>query len=168
MDAEPDDAKRAWVERVLAVNFGAEAPPRKTNSISPGVAFTQSRLIWDSTRKQVQSELQKLEKEILAECEEEPDFETIASNSKILYTVLDFLDERLIDKLDEALNADTPEKRSALHTEARNIIDEYVDYVAGDELLHDIDDNGFLDIRIRDTVSSQLEAISRNLKALAA
>jgi len=167
MGAEPDDEKRAWVERVLAVNFAAAPTQGKPGSISPAVAFTQSRLIWDTTRKQVQAELQKLEKTILAECEEEPDFKTIASNSKILYTVLDFLDERLIDKLDEALNADTPEKRTALHNEARDIIDEYVDYVAADELLHDIDDNGFLDIRIRDTVSSQLETISRNLKALA-
>lgn len=142
--------------------------PRSTGPVAPRVAFTQSRLIWDTTRKQVQSELHKLEAEILKETADEPDAATIAKNSKILYRVLDFLDERLIDKLDEALNASTEEDRRKAETEARDIVDEYVDYMKTDKLLHDIDDNGFIDLQIQATVSEQLKAISDNLKALGA
>ena len=145
-----------------------QAPVQATGPVSPAVAFTQSRLLWDTTRKQVQVELQKLEATILQETAEEPDAATIAANSKILYTILDFLDERLIDKLDDALNAKTPEDRSKLQTEARDIIDEYIDYMSSDELLHDIDDNGFVDMQIQATVSGQLNAIGSNLKALGA
>jgi hypothetical protein len=139
-----------------------------TGPVSPGVAFTQSRLLWDTTRKQVQEELHKLEATLLQETADEPDAATIAANSKILYTILDFLDERLIDKLDEALNAKTPEDRRKLQTEARDIIDEYIDYMNSDDLLHDIDDNGFVDMQIQATVFEQLNTIGSNLKALGA
>jgi len=142
--------------------------PQPARAVSPSVAFTQSRLIWDQTRKQIQSELQKLEQTVLAECKNEPDFATISGNSKILYTILDFLDERLIDKLDEALNAKDPADRKARQNEAREIINEYVDYIAADELLHDIDDNGFIDIAIAATLNQQLGNIDRQLRAIAA
>jgi uncharacterized protein YpiB (UPF0302 family) len=116
----------------------------------------------------VQQELHKLEATILQETADEPDAAKIAANSKILYSILDFLDERLIEKLDEALNAKTPEDRRKLQTEARDIIDEYIDYMDSDDLLHDIDDNGFVDMQIQATVSGQLNAIGSNLKALGA
>ncbi|MGH7040907.1 MAG: hypothetical protein ACREFY_02095 [Acetobacteraceae bacterium] len=170
------DALLDTVERLL--DSGApgtkgpdQAPPQTrtvSTKVSPRVAFMQSRLIWDQTRKQVQAELQKLEQTVLAECKDEPDFATISGNSKILYTILDFLDERLIDKLDEALNASDPADVKARQNEAREVINEYVDYIAADELLHDIDDNGFVDIAIVSTLNSQLNNIDRQLRALAA
>ena len=120
-----------------------------------------------NARSQAQAELQKLEHALLAECEDEPDYGTIASNVGVLYTVLDHLDERLIDKLDDALNADGSQ-RIVLQNEAREIIDEYVDYLNADELLRDIDDNGFLDLQVKATMTQQLGLISRNLKAIAA
>ena len=169
------DARGAWVERVLGLTIAAAAPagsaepaPQAAGAASPRVTFVQSRLAWDTTRKKVQSELQRLEQTVLAECKDEPDYDAIAGNARILYTITDALDERLIDKLDEALNAQEPQARIALQNEAREIIDEYIDYMASDELLHDVDDNGFVDMQIQATVSEQLRTISANLKALAA
>lgn len=142
--------------------------PQPTRAVSPAIAFTQSRLLWDQTRKQIHSELEKLERQVLNDTKDEPDAQSIAANSKILYTILDFLDERLIDKLDEALNAQNPEDRKSRQNEAREIINEYVDYIAADELLHDIDDNGFVDVAIAATLNRQLGEIDRQLRAVAA
>lgn len=171
MSGTGTDPKRAWIERVLGVSLPVPAregaarpqPPRAGST----VAFTQARLAWDGTRKHVQSELQRLEAAVLEDCADEPDFATIKGNAKLLYTVLDFLDERLIDKLDEALNAEAGPARKALTDEAREIISEYTDYVANDDLLRDVDDNGFVDVEIIPAVTSALRAIDAQLKAAA-
>ena len=164
------DERSAWIARVLGFSIpgsGSGAAPAPAGGPSPRVTFTQSRLAWDATRKTVHAELQRLEQTVLAECRDEPDYETIAGNARVLYTITDFLDERLIDKLDEALNAQGPQDRIARQNEAREIIDEYIAYMADDELLHDVDDNGFVDMQIQATVSEQLRTIAANLKALA-
>ena len=151
---------------------GAEAPsrgaPRTAAATGAKVVFQQTRLEWDTTRKQVQVELKKLEDSILAETRGEADSSQIAQNSKVLYTVLDHLDERLIDKLDEALSAGTPEARTGFTQEAREIVDEYIDYVSSDELLRDIDDNGFVDIRIGAMLTQRLSAMAVQLKSAVA
>ena len=129
------------------------------------VAFTQSRLAWIGTRKQVQAELKKLELKIQALSVEEDDFSEIRAGTGQLYEVLEVLDERLIDKLDDALNAAEPARIKALHGEAREIIDEYLDFVNTDDLMGDIDDNGFVNVKIRSAMSDQLKQMSTLLGA---
>lgn len=146
----------------------AQKPPetKPTGSvISPAVAFTQARLAWDQTRKKIQSDLRKLEAAILAQCEAEPDAADIAAGTKNLYSLLESLDERLIDKLDEALNAPDAAQRLALHTQARNVVDEYLAFVARDPLMQDIDNNGFASTSILSSVSASLKLISTRLAA---
>lgn len=160
-------------EQLIAAAGGGTAPPTAPKEpASDGasakavsqVAFTQSRLAWDQTRKFVQGELRKLESAILAESTEEEDYDAIQNGSKQLYEVLDVLDERLIDKLDEALNADGDARR-ALHGEAREIIDDYLDYVNTDPLMQDIDDSGFVALQIRSTLTSRLQKMAAELGA---
>ena len=153
-----------------AAGAAAAASQKAPGAAAKGanVLFQQSRLAWDETRKQIQAELRKLESSVLSEAKGEPDFEEIARNSKLLYTVLDYLDERLMDKLDDALNAATPEARTGFTQEAREIVDEYIDYVKSDELLRDIDDNGFVDIRIGPMVTERLTTMGAQLKAAVA
>lgn len=155
-------AGKAGTAGTAGTSPGAES---RTGGTAPGIAFTQSRLVWDSTRKKVQSELRRLEASILDICKDEPDFAAIAAGAKTLYARLDFLDERLIDKLDEALNAATPEERRARHDEAREIVSEYVDFVESEELLQDIDDNGFVGVAIKSSLTTSLGAIDKRLKA---
>ena len=140
---------------------GTAPPPKGAN-----VAYTQSRLVWDQTRKKVQAELRKLEASILDVCKEEPDFDDIASGTRDLFEMLEVLDERLIDTLDEALNAEDPQERKALHAEAREIVDEYLEFVREDELLQDIDSNGFIDVAIHSTLTATLGVLSRRLAEL--
>ncbi|HEY4079247.1 MAG TPA: hypothetical protein VGM81_01005 [Burkholderiaceae bacterium] len=128
------------------------------------VAFTQARLDWNKTRKQVQAELKKLVNDILASSTDEDDFDQIRVGTSQLYEILEILDERLIDKLDDALNAEGAQ-REALHAEAREIIDEYLDFVNTDALMQDIDDNGFIDVKIRSTLDQQLQRMAKELGA---
>ena len=112
----------------------------------------------------MQVDLRKLEDAILAQCKDQPDLQQIAEGTKNLYNILEYLDERLMDKLDEALNAATPEARTALHQEAREIVDEYMDYVRGEDLFEDIDDNGFVAVKIASTLNASLATIAEQLR----
>jgi hypothetical protein len=136
------------------------------------VAFTQSRLLWDATRKKVQSELQTVEQAILQACkkhnenpnkEYEIDLSELATKTKGLYEILDKLDHRLIDKLDEALNAAEPAKRDALHKEAEGLVKEYMLFVASDPRMAIIDKNGFTSSTIRHEVSEALKLLATRL-----
>jgi hypothetical protein len=146
----------------------AQAEPARatSGSINPQVAFTQSRLAWDQTRKKIQSDLRKLEAAILAKCQTEPFAKEVAAGTKNLYALLDHLDERLIDKLDEALNASEPILRKARHVEARHIVDEYLEFVASNPLMRDIDNNGFESTSILPAVNASLKLISTRLAAV--
>jgi hypothetical protein len=136
------------------------------------VIFTQARLVWDATRKSVQSQLQGLEKQILSVCqqinndpqaEQEIDLGALTAQVKTIYTILDKLDQRLIDKLDEALNAAKPERREALHQEALLILREYEDYVANDPLFNSIDNNGFMPTTLRKSVLAAVQGLASKL-----
>lgn len=140
-----------------------ESPPNKQRKVEPLVAFRQVRLAWDEARKRLQSQLQALEKAMLAACQNEPDYDAIVSGSKNIYQMLEQLDTRLIDKLDEALNADDPTVRRKLHDEALDIVDEYLDFSESDDLLQDIDDNGFEKTSILSDLTTSLEEMSRQL-----
>jgi hypothetical protein len=143
---------------------GQTPEPRAPRTVAPRVAFTQARLDWDKTRQFVQSELRKLEASILADSSEEEDFDAISGGTSNLYQVLDVLDERLIDKLDEALNAEG-EKRRTFNGEAIALIKEYQDFVDSEPLMQDIDDSGFIDLKIRSTLTAQLKRMSDTLGA---
>lgn len=138
--------------------------PQSEGSGEARVAFTKSRLEWDSARKFLQSELRKLEGAILAESAEEPDFDQIQTGVAQLYEILEVFDERLIDKLDEALNAEG-EVRRAKHAEAREIIAEYLDFANSEPLMQDIDASGFIDLKIRATLVTRLQSMDRQLGA---
>jgi hypothetical protein len=143
--------------------FGAA--PKVAAATGAKVVFQQTRLAWDSTRKQVQAELRKLEEAILAQSQDQPDLQVIAEGTKNLYKILDHLDERLIDKLDDALSAASPDERNGFHQEARKIVDEYLDYLKGEELFDDIDDNGFVPVAIASTLNASLGTMARQLDA---
>ena len=139
------------------------APP-KAPAVS-NVVFTQTRLAWDQTRKKIQSELQKLETAILEGCADQDDFDAagVAAGTKSLYTILDKLDTRLIDKLDEALNAEDAGKRSQLQAEAGKIVQEYLAFVNSDALMAEIDANGFTPVAVRQSAVAALKLLASKL-----
>jgi hypothetical protein len=150
----------------LGSGQAAPAPTKAPPGPAAGslVAFQKSRLDWDSTRKAVQAELQKLEQSILAASKAEPDADEIAAGTKNLYTMLDTLDTRLIDKLDDALNAEKPEQRAKLQDEAYDIVAEYRDFVDSDPLLQEIDQkNGFTQVAIKSRLVATLDDLGSRL-----
>lgn len=145
---------------------GAPQEPEQASASAPAsqVKFMQARLAWDKTRKQVQTELRALEAAVLEECRDEDDFETLKKNTQVLYGVLDVLDERLIDTLDELLNAGEPADRDRLHQEARLIVEEYKVYVKTSDTLHVIADNGFVETDIMGALNTCLADLSKQLQ----
>src|SRR5438105_4116377 len=158
-----------------ASGAGTAAPatsptPAAAPSAAPGkkrpsfVQLQKSRLAYDGLRIAVQGQLRDLEQSILAAVrahngddtrEDEFDEADVAASVKQVYALLDGLDARLIDKLDEALNAKEDE-RDSRHAEAANIIQEYQAFVAADPMLKEIDDNGFTKTTIRASVVKTL------------
>jgi hypothetical protein len=130
-----------------------------------------SRLAWDGARKKMQSELQNLEATILKaveehnqdeEAEDEYEMSPVADGAKKLYTILDTLDTRLLDKLDDALNSEG-EAREARHKEAKQIIKEYQQFVANDPLMAIVDSNPFVDSTIRQTIDRTLAVLASKI-----
>ena len=85
-----------------------------------------------------------------------------------MFGLLEHLDERLMDKLDEALNAADAAQRQRLNGEARSIVSEYIDFVRTEDFMQAVDDNGFVDVAIFSKLTRQLAAIDQQLEALAA
>jgi hypothetical protein len=148
------------------------APAGDGKTAVSNVVFTQTRLVWDATRKKVQTELEALAQAIRTTCRqwnEDPNFEDevdpneLEAGLKNLNRILDKLDTRLIDKLDEALNAADPAQRQAKHVEAKGLVQEYLAFVNTDPLLAEIDDNGFTATKVRATVLAALTALSSKL-----
>lgn len=141
------------------------------------VALQTSRLAWNDFRNSVQSQLKNLERELLAQVkahnaeagagqepgeEEQFDEAEVAVGVQRIYTVLERFDIRLIDKLDQALNASGAE-RAKFQSEAAGIVREYQSYVDGDPLIAGIDDNGFLATTIRSEARKTLGALAQQL-----
>lgn len=138
-------------------------PPR-TAVVKRGlvVEMQQARLVWVKTRQFVQGELRKLEQAILRACEREPEYPQVVAGMKQLYAPLEVLDERLTDKLDEALNA-KDEQRSAHHTAAKGIIAEYIGYVGRDPMLAEIDGIEGCKVQVRSTLVQALKVLAAKL-----
>jgi hypothetical protein len=163
------DNVETLVKQVLTSTPPSQTPPGQTPHPGSSVLFTQTRLAWDHTRKKIQAELKKLEQSILSVCldpdleQNQFDFSTLAADTKSLYTILDNLDERLIDKLDDAQNASDPAERNRLQTEAGKIVQEYLAFLDSNDLMKVIDDNGFAPVAVRKSALDALHLIASKL-----
>src|SRR5262249_35912266 len=133
------------------------------------VKLQASRVEWDQTRKAVAAELQSLERAIVAACkavnddpddEDEIDMSELAAQTKELYGIMAKLDARLIDKLDEALNAPTLPQRDQKQKEAAALVKQYHATVDSDPLVAAIDQSGFLKTSIKQRFTSALSNLA--------
>jgi hypothetical protein len=128
------------------------------------VTYAKSRLAWLAARQKVESDMEKLRKEMIATFEDDEDSPELDKLYRArVAPVMAALDESLADKLDEAINAEDPGKRQMLIGEARQIIQRYTDYVDGESLIADLDDNPFVPVAIRATLTSTLSALSKTI-----
>ncbi|HSI56714.1 MAG TPA: hypothetical protein VLA16_04105 [Ideonella sp.] len=135
------------------------------------VQLQKSRLAWDGLRKRVQGQLKGLERTMIDRVREHNaspnadfgyDEGAVASGVRELYGVLDKLDGRLIDILDDALNADGEERRR-LQARALELVAEYRQVVDTDSMISKIDDNGFFDTSIRSDAQRTLDQLAAQL-----
>lgn len=164
--------KIEWVVRNLGVTIGDHTARHDSSTAGVSlVALQKSRLAWDNTRKAIQAQLKALELAVVAAVhqhnideasEDEYDEGELAHGIPRLYTLLDKLDTRLIDKLDAALNAGD-DQRLALQHEAEGIIKEYRTALADDTTLTLIDKTGFLPAPIRPVVEKTLSVLGTQL-----
>jgi hypothetical protein len=127
------------------------------------VAYGTARLAWEQARKLVRGELERLEQAIVEASRAETDFDRISAGCTGLYDLLDDLDERLLVELDGALSARNEPQRLRFHERARRVLGEYRAFVASDELVNSLDDNGFRPVKVRQTLGTVLDGIARAL-----
>jgi hypothetical protein len=135
-------------------------PPQNTGK----VAYAKSRLAWLAARKKIEGDIEKLRAEVVASFEEDgsgPELDKLYRDR--VGPVLNRLDESLADKLDDAANAADPAQRQKLIGEARTIIDGYTSYVNGEPLLDDLDNNPFVPVAIKATLTATLSALSKTI-----
>lgn len=142
---------------------GGKETPAPTQRTGSKVVFTQSRLAWVAARNKVHAELQKLEAAILEVYRDYDVFEEVQGGVRKLDGILAAFDESLVDKLDEALNAEDPELHARLLDEAQEIIKRYRDFLATDPLVQDIDDNPFVPVAVQATIDRTLSVLEQKL-----
>jgi hypothetical protein len=135
------------------------APPEGAKS-GEKVLFAQARLKWETARKQARVELEKLVAALRAEFEREPDFSTIEGAIQQFVVAFEGLDERLLDKLDEAYNAATPAAERAFRKQAAVIVKEHQAFVANNKLLSGVDNNPILPVQVAGSLKSALDELA--------
>lgn len=141
----------------------AQAPQQPATG--GAVAYAKSRLAWIAARKKVEGDLEKLRSAIVTTYSQDG----IAADLEKRYServapVLANLDEKLADKLDEATNATDPQQRTALVAEAKQIMQGYEAYLAGEKIIADLDTNPFVPVAIQQTISATLATLEKTVR----
>lgn len=141
------------------------APAPAAPAASPGRFVHQAkvRLGWQKARKKLAEDLQLLQAAILEHYRKQPEYADLATRVRRFDAVLGTLDDKLADKLDEALNAADPQQRSALHEQARAILDGYAKYVRDEPLLVALDDNPFVPLSTHKALLKTLQVLDNSL-----
>lgn len=146
MSGAPDAARRGWIARVLG--FDPVSSPSTTDGRGAKVRLAQARLAWGNARTAAAVELKQVEKAMLQVVGGLRISDEVTANVWRLYAMFDVLDTRLIDKLDEALNATDDIDRKRMQAQAQAITDEYLAFLDKDPLLAEIDDNPFAKVSV--------------------
>jgi hypothetical protein len=168
-DFEPALRLLEQAAQLVRQSLSGPAPEVKSESSPKGiVAFQKLRLAWVEARNRVHGELEKLKAAIIREYEDEEEFdpEDLAdATQKVtqLDQILENLDESLKDKLDEVLVETDPDKKRRLQQEAQQIMSGYRRYVDSDPLVAVVDDNEFLPVTVKKTMTGVLSAMEKAL-----
>jgi hypothetical protein len=108
----------------------------------------------------VEDEIEKLRAEIVATYQADGISNDLDSRYRTTVAgILTTLDDSLSEKLNEVAGATDISQRSKLIGEARGIMERYQSYLASEPLIADLDNNPFVPLAIRQTVSTTLSAL---------
>jgi hypothetical protein len=140
------------------------APAAPDAAVGPSfVTMQKSRLLWQTARSRVLSEVAALKKGIGDSLANTDYAAAIARAHKELDEIPETLDDRLTDVLDQLLNETDTAKRAPLLAQARQIIDEYANFVASNELIPKL--NGGTPFGITLTISATCTSTLKALQA---
>lgn len=167
LDASRVAEARAALVEVAGLLRGLKARGDGHAAAEPAVSLVdlqKARLLWDGARKSVHTDLEKLKQKILEDCADDPDVDEARQCVTRLDDILVRLDEKLIDLLDQALNADGA-ARTALLRQAGGRVKEYVAFVETDPVVRAIDGNPFVGVGVQSTMTKTLAVLARKLPA---
>jgi hypothetical protein len=124
--------------------------------------YAKSRLAWLAARKKIEADVEKLRGAIVATYREDGSAPELDKHYQArVAPLLATFDNRLADKLDEAVAATDPAQHAKLAAEAKAIIGQYEAYLAGETLIEDLDANPFVPLAIKATISATLAAVAK-------
>jgi hypothetical protein len=141
-----------------------ESTEENSNEPAPArtaVNFAKARLEYDGVRKRVKGELQKLEKSILDDYKDQGANVVAEVGTKMakLYEVFEVMDDAILDRLDEAYSADTPNKRGEALAKAKGLVQSHLQFVNGDPLLAVMDSNEFTAVHVKADLVNSLNGL---------
>lgn len=149
--------------RAALTGGGGQAPSQGQAKAGP-VAYAKSRLAWIATRKRIETDIGKLQSEIVATYSDQGLGQELAgAYTSWVGPVLQSLDERLADALDDATNATDETKRAELVTHAKSLIAEYTAFLNSDPRITELDNNPFVPLSIRTTVGGTLSTLAKSV-----
>jgi hypothetical protein len=169
-----DEARRAWVDRVLGVTLpsaiGAARAAQARSEIAKGLgpmtmAFRKSRLSWSQARNTARAAVLSLQQRLREVLRNEPDFAALDREISKFDGIMAGLDDRLETTLDTALNGADEAQMKQLKQQAQQQIGEYIQFIEGHPFLRKIDGNAFMPIQVFSVLSTELGNLAKALGA---
>jgi len=156
------------LDQLLAASPAGGAAPGAPQPGAPGAkpanpaVFDKAQAAWVATRAKVQGEFDKLFAEIGAVYDGHG---VVAELEKSFHSqvqpVMQQLDQNLSGKLRELSSNPDPSSHSRLVQEAQQIIVSYEQYIAGDALLSQLDQNPFVPLAAQKTLVASLATLAK-------
>lgn len=136
----------------IELELASMLPPSNVN-------FQKLRLRWMDAKKTAGSDISSLRAALLAEFD---DPESTRSADR-LDEVLASFNEGLADTLDQFNNAEKGDVRSGFKTEARKIVTDYIGFLESSPLVNHVENNPFVSVPLRVTLTQPLMLLDAEL-----
>lgn len=138
-------------------------PADTATAANPAAVVASSRIAWVGARTQVSAEVGKLRDALAVSYAGQPFAAEIETKFQATVApVLASFDDKLLVVLDRMEGADA-QGRTALMGEARGLLKTYLSYAMSEKLIDDLDNNPFVPLSIRSTVTSTLSKLAKAL-----
>lgn len=127
------------------------------------VTLQKARLVYAKTLQSISAQLKTLEAEIIRFFKDEPRVQNVANSARKVYLTLASVDTKLVDCLDDALNASTPEDRLKHQEAAVALIDGYLKQVNSNPVIAIIDDNPIYPVSVQSSLLKVLTGLRTQL-----
>jgi hypothetical protein len=161
---DPAGASAAIEQLRAALDEIGPASPATGGAPAPAAAaaYAKARVAWLATRQKLETDIGKLQTVFASAFKDHAmSADLSAAFQSRVEKVLVQLDSELAHKLDAVAKAADPAQHAKLVGEARQIMQRYETYVAGDPTLAELDANPFVPLSIQKTLITTLSVLSK-------